>query len=221
MKKFLFLGLLLFSFAAWAETIQLMVFGDSLSAGHGLDAKDSFGSQLNKVLLEDGYDIKISNYSRSGETSSGGVKKLKKALAQNPNAVVIELGINDALQKVPLEETTKNLQTIITTFADNGIPVFLVGMEAPTTLSDKYRNGFRQMYADLALENELLLYPFFMAGLWKDDGTHVSLDYFLADKVHPSVQGVSEIVRRIHPAIKQFLQEDVIATAEDEPKKDN
>jgi len=210
MKKIaLLLGGLMVSVSVMAAPVKLLVFGDSLSVGHNIDAKDSFWAQLGVALKKNGHDVQVVNNSKSGETTKGALHRIRGAIARKPQGVILQLGSNDMFQHFPLEATRKNLQTLITAFKKANIPVFLVGMEALLTEKQEYRDGVRQMYADLALENELLLYPFFMDGLWREDGTNMDASYFLEDKIHPSAKGVQEMVRRILPAIEQFLREDV------------
>ena len=208
-KLVLFLGCLMMGASVMAEPVKLMVFGDSLSVGHHIPATDSFCSQLERALKEHKKDVLVLNYSKSGETTEGAVKKLSDALEAKPDGVIIQLGSNDVFQKRKLEDVSKDLQTLISGFMDKEIPVFLIGMEAPMDVPVEYRLAFREMYSNLALENELLLYPFFMDGLWREDGSHVSEEYFLADGIHPSAKGVAVMVSRIMPAIQQFLYEDV------------
>jgi len=209
MKRFLLCLLLLFSVSASAEQLNLLVFGDSLSAGYKLKRKESFASQLEEALIQKGYQIKVTNHSLSGATTADGLKRLKPALAKKPDAIILELGANDMLQKLDLPQTKKNLQILIAAFKQKNIPILLAGMEASLTLPEEYRTAFRQMYSDLALTNDLLLYPFFMNGLWNDDGTPVSADYFLLDHMHPTEQGVEVMVRNILPVVEQFIREDV------------
>ncbi len=200
--------------------IRLMVFGDSLSVGHNLSSEEAFYSQLEQVLQKEGYRVNVINHSQSGITTGGALKRLTSAFKKKPDGVILQLGSNDTFQSVPLEETTNNLQELISAFKNKSIPVFLVGMEVPLQYQEEYRTGVRKMYENLALENELLLYPFFMNGLWKEDGTHLSSDYFLEDKIHPTAKGVSIMVTHILPAVKQFLQEDV-AAGESEMTEEN
>ena len=191
-----------------AETFNLMVFGDSLSSGYNIPAQSSFVSQLEKALKEKGYDLNAINYSKSGETTAGAVKKVYSSLKKDPDAVILQLGSNDVFAKKSVEDIAKNLQILITVFKEENLPIFLIGMEAPLNLPKEYRDAFRKMYETLADENDLLLYPFFMEGLWQSDGQPEKKAYFLPDGVHPSAEGVAEMVRRILPSIEQFLQED-------------
>ncbi len=210
MKKIvLLLGGVMMSVSAVATPVKLLVLGDSLSVGHNIEAKDSFWAQLNAALKQKGHDVQVLNHSKSGETTEGALHRTKSALARKPNGVILQLGSNDMFQHFPLEKTQKNLQKLIETFQNEKIPVLLVGMEASVSEPQEYRDGMRQMYVDLATENELLLYPFFMDGLWKEDGSHASEEYFLKDGIHPTGKGVAVMVKRILPAIEQFLREDV------------
>ena len=210
MKKIvLLLGVLMISVSAWAAPVKLLVFGDSLSVGHNMEAKDSFWAQLNVALKQKGHDVQVLNHSKSGETTEGALHRIKSAVARKPNGVILQLGSNDMFRHFPLEKTQKNLQKLIDTFQKADIPVLLVGMEAALTEPQEYRDGIRQMYDDLALENELLLYPFFMDGLWTADGANADASYFLEDKKHPSPKGVKIMVHRILPVVEQFLREDV------------
>ena len=204
-----FLALLsacIFSTSVWAVPLKLMVFGDSLSVGHNLPQEDSFYFQLEKSLQTDGFEVHLLNYSKSGETSAGGLAKIEKALEMQPDAVLLELGINDALHGMKVASTQQNLQAIIVTFLNKKIPVLLIGMEAPVVMELPYRTAFRQMYQTLAQENHLILYPFFMEGLWKNNGIHKDLNYFLPDLAHPSAQGVAIMTKNILPTVKKFLR---------------
>lgn len=205
----LLLGGLMMSASVMATPMKLLVFGDSLSVGHKIEAKDSFWSQLNVALKKNGHNVQVLNHSKSGETTAGALHRIKSAIARKPDGVILQLGSNDMFQHFPLEKTQNNLQTLIDTFKQQKIPVFLVGMEAMLTEPQEYRDGIRQMYVNLATENELLLYPFFMDGLWREDGSHTSEDYFLKDGIHPTGKGVAVMVKRILPAIEQFLREDM------------
>ena len=210
MKKLLLVfSILFFSVSVIAAPVNLLVFGDSLSSGYRLDVKDSFWKQLDTALKKDGYNVNVINYSRAGETTEGAKSRTKEVIKQNPDGVVLQFGSNDMLRHFSVEKTKQNLQNIITDFDNAGIPVLLVGMEVPVTENAEYRQAMQQMYKDLALENELLLYPFFMKGLWKEDGTHVADKYFLDDKVHPSAAGVAVMVQHIVPVVEQFLHEDI------------
>ena len=209
-RLLLFLGILMMSVTVQAGPVKLLVLGDSLSVGHNLATRDSFWAQLGAALKKKGENVQVLNYSKSGETTAGGLKKVGAAMTRHPDGVLVQLGSNDAFQKVPVKETTKNLTAIVEKFQQAGIPVLLIGMVAPMDMPQEYRDAFEKMYVEVATEHDTLLYPFFMAGLWKEDGGHVSEDCFLSDGIHPSAKGVQIMVQNITPAILQFLQEDVL-----------
>lgn len=196
-----------FSVAALAqEPFKLAVLGDSLASGYRLSVDESFYHQLQNALQDEGFDITVLNDSKVGGTSQYGKDQLNSLLLQNPNAVILELGINDALQGWSIDITQQNLQDIISQLKFNKIPVMLVGMEAPLTQPATYRKDFRDMYLKLADENDLILYPFFMKGLWHETNPLLSNPaYFLGDTVHPSRFGVELMVQNITPTVVEFL----------------
>ncbi len=193
------------SFAQGAS-FNLMVFGDSLSAGYKLPPEDSFYGQLQNTLYNNGYDnVKVINASVSGDTTQRGLNRINNALAQKPHAVIIELGINDVLRSVPLKTTEDNLRKIIQTFLDNDTSVMLVGMKAPPFVSYEKQKAFSDMYSKLAKEYDLIFYPFFMKGIMESFNPYNN-KYLLEDRAHPNTQGVQVIVENIFPTVEKFLQ---------------
>lgn len=212
MKLLSVLFLFIFSYTVSAQTpdYRLMVFGDSLSSGYRLSQEDAFYSQLQKALHQQGYkNIKVIHNSLSGETSAGGVKRVQKAVDMNPDAVILELGINDALRGQDLTQTKQNLQTIISKFHEKSIPVMLIGMQAPPTQGTVYRQQFTKMYQDLAHQNNLILYPFFMKDVIKLRPGSLNLDtrYVQGDNVHPTADGVGIMVNNVLPDVLTFLKQ--------------
>ncbi len=191
------------------ESFNLLIMGDSLSAGYGLNAADSFYSKLDKALKGKGYNnINVINFSRSGETTAGGVNKLQQALALNPDAVILELGINDALRDVPVDTIKDNLERLIKTFQNYHIPIMLVGMQAPLIKPAPYQQQFKNMYADLAKRYNLAFYPFFMDGVFKGmslAALQMPNENVLADRIHPSAKGVDIMVRKMMPTVQKFI----------------
>lgn len=203
------LGMAFFTLNALADPFRLMVMGDSLSAGYHLNKNDSFYMKLEKALLEKHNDLEIIHFSRSGETTAGGVQKMNRALAQKPDAVLLELGVNDALRDEKTETIAKNLQSIIDTFQKNNIPVMLIGMQIPFIKPASYAQKFKQMYVDLAQKNNLILYPFFMDGLFHGSGLialNLPNENLLSDRLHPSAKGVDIMVKNILPTVNRFLK---------------
>ena len=207
---------LLVGIPAMAEPYRLAVFGDSLSAGYQLPKESAFYTQLNQALTNKGYDVSVIHASRSGETTAGGIKRQKALTDKNPDGVILELGINDAIRNMDLKTTEKNLKMLIENFQSQNIPVLLVGMKSVPTRPLSYREQFETMYHDLADSYHLTFYPFFMEGVFNTSFAELNLtsDKLLSDHVHPNAQGVAIMVDHILPTVEQFLRKQGI-----KPKK--
>lgn len=192
------------------QVFHLMVYGDSLSAGYRLPEKDAFYSQLEQALKDKGYsNIAVLNLSKSGETTSGGVDRIHNALTYKPDAVLLELGINDALRGVEVATIQKNLETMIVTFQAAGAPVLLIGMQVPPVKDKAYQEEFNEMYQHLAQKYDLILYPFFMNGLFDYTLGQLNFNtaYLQSDRVHPTKDGVQVMVKNILPTVEKFLKQ--------------
>ena len=183
----------------------LAVFGDSLSAGYRLLPKDAFYSQLEKALREKGYDVSVLHASKSGETTGGGLIRQQELLDQKPDGVILELGINDAIQNVDLRVTENNLRELIDNFQSQQISVLLVGMKAPLDKSAVYREQFENMYQRLADEYQLPLYPFFMEKMFMGDNP--MREKFLPDGAHPNPEGIAAMTTGVLPIVEEFLKQ--------------
>ena len=181
------------------STLRLLVLGDSLSAGYGLQPEDSFPAQLEEALHQAGYDVRVINAGVSGDTTAGGLSRLDWALSDKPHIVLLELGGNDALRGLPPAETYANLDAILARLEDHAISVVLAGMQAPRNLGKDYTTAFDAIYPRLASEYALAFYPFFLEGVALDPALNQ------ADGIHPNAAGVREIVRRILPLLKTEL----------------
>lgn len=179
---------------------RLLVLGDSLAAGYGLAAEESFPAQLEKALLQAGYHLKVINAGVSGDTTAGGLARLSWALADAPHLVIVELGGNDALRGLPPEETAANLDAILQHLTANGTSVLLAGMRAPRNMGKEYTAAFDQVFPTLARKYQVAFYPFFLDG--------VALVPFLnqPDGIHPNAAGVAVIVSRILPVVESILR---------------
>lgn len=216
----IFLGFLIsiFSFhpvqAAEEAPYRLMVFGDSLSAGYQLKKNESFAVQLQQALIDSGFaHVRVINNSRSGETTTGGLKRLSDAIEQRPNGIILELGINDILHGESIPVITKNLSDLIQNFQSNHMAVLLAGMKAPPITEPVYAQQFEQMYQSLAKKYHIRLYPFFMQALFENAGGRYenALPYLKPDKVHPTNEGVSLMVKHILPTVISFLKQQGIS----------
>lgn len=184
------------------ERLTIVALGDSLTAGYMLGPDEGFSSQLEKALREAGHDnVTVVNAGVSGDTSSGGLARLDWAVGPEADAVIVELGANDALRAIDPELTRRNLTEIVSRLKDRGLPVLLAGMLAPPNLGRDYGENFNSIYPDLAESEGLILYPFFL------DGVAGERSLNLADGIHPTAEGVGIIVERILPKVENLIAE--------------
>lgn len=187
------------SAAIAAAPIKMVVLGDSLSAGFGLAGSDAFPEKLQKALKVNGIEVEMINAGVSGDTSSGGRDRLDWSVPQGTQAVIVELGANDALRGTDPALTRTALTDIVTRLKARGIAVLLCGMLAPPNYGSDYAARFNKIYPDLASSAGVALYPFFLQGVAAD----VKLNQ--ADGLHPTAEGVDVIVRNILPTVQAFL----------------
>jgi acyl-CoA thioesterase I len=184
-----------------AQPIKLVVLGDSLTAGYGLDEGDAFPAKLEAALKARGIDVTVVNAGVSGDTAKQGLERLDWAVDGDADAVIVELGANDALRGIDPNQTRASLEKIIGKLKSRNIPVMIAGMLAPPNLGAAYKELFDRIYPSLAGEHGLRLYPFFL------DGVATIADYNLDDGMHPNARGVDEIVRRMAPKVAEFLSQ--------------
>jgi acyl-CoA thioesterase-1 len=182
------------------RTQTILIVGDSLSAGFGLDADESWVNLLQDRLSAEGYGHSVVNASISGDTTSGGLRRLPRALEQHtPGIVIIELGGNDGLQGRPVQLIHSNLAKMIELCRDLGAEVVLAGMMMPPNYGDKYTNGFAGLYADLAEDHDAALIPFFM------DGVALEPTKMQRDQIHPNAAGQPILLDNVWPVLLEFL----------------
>ncbi len=179
--------------------VRLMVLGDSLAAGYGLEKNDSFTEQLATALGKQGHAIHMINAGVSGDTSAGGKARVGWALADKPDAIILELGANDGLRGLDPAETHANLDAILTRLKSAKIRVLLAGMLAPPNRGKDYGAEFARIYPVLAEQHNVPLYKFFLEGV----AANANLNQ--KDGIHPNAAGVAEIVRRILPAVEELI----------------
>ena len=178
---------------------RILALGDSLTAGYGLPAEESFPVRLQAWLRDHGVDAEVMNAGVSGDTSAGGLARLDWSLAEPADAVLVELGANDALRGVDPKETYKNLDEILGKLDRRHEKVLLLGMEAPTNWGADYQNAFHAIYPALAEQHHVLLYPFFLDGVALDPSLNQD------DGLHPNARGVAVIVDRVGPYVVRLL----------------
>ena len=186
---------------AMAEPVKLVVLGDSLAAGYGLKEGDAFPAKLQTALRAKGIDVTVVNAGVSGDTAKQGLERLDWAVEPDADAVIVELGANDALRGIDPNETRASLEKIISRLRSRKIPIMIAGMLAPPNMGAAYKELFDRIYPSLAGEHGLQLYPFFLEGVATEP------DYNLEDGIHPNARGVDEIVRRMAPKVAEFLNQ--------------
>jgi len=184
---------------ALAQPVKVVVLGDSLSAGLGLSAADAFPAKLQKALKDKGIDVAIMNAGVSGDTASGGRDRLDWSVPNGTEAVIVELGANDALRGTDPAITRSALSDIVSRLKARGVAVLLLGMLAPPNYGSDYAARFNTIYPDLSKSLGVPLYPFFLDGVAADPKLNQ------ADGIHPTAEGVDIIVEKILPTVEAFL----------------
>jgi acyl-CoA thioesterase-1 len=174
----------------------IAVFGDSISAGYGLQAGQSFPDDMQRHL--DGWHVV--NLGISGDTTEQGAARIDTATSLHPKIVIVELGGNDGLRGMPLASTRANLDQIIVAFQGAGAKVVLAGMTLPPNYGPDYIGDFQKIYTDLAAKYHVTLIPFLMADIITKD-----LRYIQPDGIHPTAQGSEIIAGTVLKAIKPLL----------------
>jgi acyl-CoA thioesterase-1 len=187
------------SAAAADRPVRIVVLGDSLSAGLGLAANEALPAKLEKALKARGLDVTIENAGVSGDTASGGLGRLDWSVPEGTDAVIVELGANDALRGSDPKLTRTALETIIKRLKARRITVLLVGMLAPRNLGPDYVQAFDPIYPELAAAYDVILYPFMLDGVAGDRVLNQ------ADGLHPTAAGVDIIVSRMLPKVEELI----------------
>ncbi len=185
---------------ASAAPARVLMLGDSLTAGFGLQVAESLPSQLEAVLKGQGLDVVILNGGVSGDTTAGGLARLDWALADNPAYALVALGANDALRGLSPAKAYENLDTIITRLKAKNVKVMILGMLAPLNLGPEYREEFAAIFPRLADKHDVPLYPFLL------DGVALEPKLNQKDGIHPNAEGVKIIVGRLAPLVKQLIE---------------
>ncbi len=193
------MALFLFSSGVLAETRTILALGDSLTAGLGLDQNQAYPAKLEAALKAKGRDVVIINAGVSGDTAAQGEARFDWALTDDVDAIIVELGANDALRGLPVPQAEAALITILNKAAAKKLPVLLTGMQAPPNLGMEYRGEFNEMFKKLSQRSGVIFYPFFLAGV----AAEASLNQ--ADGIHPNEKGVSIIVEKLLPFAENLL----------------
>jgi acyl-CoA thioesterase I len=187
------------SVGAADKPLQIVALGDSLTAGLGLESQDAFPAKLQKALAAKGIAVVITNAGVSGDTMSGGLARLDWSVPPGTDAVILELGANDALRGTDPAVTRRALEAILRALAKRDIPVLLAGMLAPRNLGADYARAFDPIFPDLAKSYGAVFYPFFLDGVAADPKLNQQ------DGLHPTAAGVDIIVARILPKVEELI----------------
>ena len=182
-----------------APPLRIVAFGDSLTAGYGLGQSDAFAAQLERALQAKGHIVSVANAGVSGDTSGGGLQRLDWAVPPGTQAVILELGANDALRGIDPDLTRQALDTILSRLKARDVAVLVAGMRAPANWGPEYVARFDALFGELAAKHGALLYPFFL------DGVVGRAALNQGDGLHPTAAGVGEIVTRILPSVEKLI----------------
>jgi acyl-CoA thioesterase-1 len=172
-------------------SLRIVAFGDSLTEGYGIDKEDAYPNQLEDLLKDKGYDVRVINSGYSGETSTGALNRVNWVTQRsNPDIVILTIGANDAIRGIDLSITRSNIETIVTKLKEENITVILSGMEIYDNLGETYTREFKSIYPELAQELDVAFIPLFLEGVAADPSLNI------ADQIHPNKEGYSIIVNQ-------------------------
>lgn len=178
---------------------RIVAFGDSLTAGLGVAAEEAYPARLQRRLDEKGLRYRVINAGVSGDTTAGGVRRVDWVLKSRPDLVILELGGNDGLRGLKLDETKANLERIIKRCQDASVTVILAGMKLPPNYGTEYTKSFEAIYPALAKQYRVTLIPFFL------DGVAGSASLNQADGIHPTSEGYRIIADKVLETVKPLL----------------
>lgn len=194
------LGLIALAAAPLAAQDRLILaFGDSLTAGAGVSADQSYPALLAQRLKAEGYAYRVVNAGVSGDTTAGGLRRVDWALRLRPDIVILELGANDALRGQDLGGVRGNVEQLVARFQEGGARVLVAGMQLPPNYGPRYGGEFQRLFEEVARRRGAALMPFFLEGVGGDP----RLNQF--DGLHPTAEGYRVIVDRLWPHLKPLL----------------
>jgi len=201
LARFAFVAAMLPAAAAHAadRPVRIVVLGDSLSAGFGLAASDALPAKLERALKAKGHNVAIENAGVSGDTAAGGLARLDWSVPDGTDAVILELGANDALRGADPKQTRTSLEAIVRKLKERRIVVLLAGMLAPRNLGPDYAKAFDPIYPELAAAHGLIFYPFILDGVAGDRALNQ------ADGIHPTAAGVDMMVKGLLPKAEELV----------------
>ena len=188
--------------SARAEPVIIAAFGDSLTQGYGLPDGDGLVPQLQAWLDAGGHQVKLVNMGVSGDTTAGELARIDWTLSDDIQGLIVELGGNDILRGLPPAESRRNLEGILQAAVGRGLPVLMIGMEAPGNYGADYKRDFDAIYPQLAAQYRTLLFPVYLAPILDGRSFAEALKSFMqADGIHPNKAGVGLVVPVLGPYI--------------------
>ena len=191
---------LLAALHAAAADKTLVCFGDSITAGYGLDASQSYPAALEPLLSKRGFHYRVVNQGVSGNTTKDAVARVSSIVALHPEVVVVEFGGNDGLRGLPLDTTRRNLDSVLTTLQAAKIRILLVGITLPPNYGADYIKSFNAVYRDAASKHHLSIMPMLYDGIYTVPGT------IQEDGIHPTVKGSELIAEHMLPLLTPLLR---------------
>ena len=182
----------------------IVIFGDSLSAGFGLDPGQSYPDLLQKTLDDKGYAYRVVNQGLSGDTTTGGLSRIEECLVVRPAIVVVELGGNDGLRGTPVAITRSNLEQMVERIQAAGAQAVVAGMTLPRNYGDDYIKEFDRIYPELSRKYHAPLIPFLLEGLASPAGIVPGM--IQPDGIHPTAKGTPIIARTVFAALEPILK---------------
>ena len=180
---------------------MLVCFGDSITAGHGLESlSQSYPADLEKLLMARGYHYRVVNRGISGDTTKDAVARVNSVVALHPEVVLVEFGGNDGLRGLSMEITRKNLDSVLTTLQAAHIKVLLVGITLPPNYGKEYVDSFDKVYRDAAAKHHVPLMPMLYDGIYTVPGT------IQPDGIHPTAKGSQMIAEHLVPLVLPLLK---------------
>jgi acyl-CoA thioesterase I len=178
----------------------ILAYGDSLTAGFGTSAGSTYPDQLQRKLDDLGYRYRVVSMGISGDTTSGGLARLKPAVETKPSIVILELGANDGLRGLPVPQMKANLEEMVNAFRKTGATVVMAGMTLPKNYGPAYVTSFENAFKDLAAKYQLPIIPFFL------EGVAGKPQLTLPDFIHPNAAGYKIVVDIVMKTLQPLLK---------------
>lgn len=196
-----FMVFVAWSLPAFAANPKILIYGDSLSAAYGIPQQQGWAALLKKKLAQEKFTYEVINASISGETTDSGLTRLASTIKQvKPRIIILELGANDGLRGLPINNMRDNLSAMIQLCKKSGIKVLLLGMKIPPNYGVKYTEAFSQTYTQLGKQHKVALVPFML------ENVAARPDLIQADGLHPNALGQPIILENIWPQLRKLLK---------------